>query len=266
MSALSILICIQGVAAFIGLISIFVIVIQKPSFYQKIMLLTIICGFISLAAYMFEISSSSCWEAFLAARFGYLGKSYVMVLFLVFITRYCDIRMPRFVISILLLFSTIVMVAVVTSPLHHLYYTSVEFVKDATIPHLVMGKGVLYFVFIGMTMFSMIFFVAAIITKLMRQKGTERRRMILLCLAGILPVIALALNYAPFMHSFDPTPIGIMLSCILTSLNVLKYGLLDIMQLAGENALDYTGEGLVVVSKNSLGYNRSQAQNNSGYH
>ena len=250
MSTLTVLICIQGVAAFIGLVSIFVIAIQKPSFYQKIMLLTIICGFISLAAYMFEISSGSRGEAFLAARVGYLGKSYVMVLFVVFITRYCDIRLPRIVTNFLLLFSTVVMVAVVTSPLHRLYYTSVEFVKDATIPHLVLGKGVLYYLFIGITMFSVMFYVIVVITKLIRQKGTERSRMILLCLAGALPIIALALNYAPFMYSFDPTPIGIMLSCILISLNVLKYGLLDIMQLAGENAMDYTGEGLVVVSKN----------------
>lgn len=249
MSLLMILILVQALAALVGLISIFVIAFQKPSFYQKILLITIICGFIGLAAYVFEISSNCLEEAFLAARFGYIGKSFVMALFLIFITRYCDIRVPRLLTRGLLVFSVVIMIIIVTSPWHHLYYTSVEFVKDAAIPHLVLGKGVMYYVFIGMNIFSITFFVVVAFRRLIERKGEERNRLALLCLAGAMPALSLVLNLMPFMHNFDPTPIGIMLSCILISLNVLKYGLLDIMQLAGENAMKYTGEGVVVVSK-----------------
>lgn len=241
---------IQSAAAVIGLITIYVIAIQKPSFYQKILLLTIICGFIGLVSYMFEMISITKEEAFLAARFGYIGKSYVMVLFLIFITRYCDLRMPRVVINALLLLCTIMLVVIITSPYHRLYYTSVSFAKDASIPHLELGKGILYYIFIGMTIILMITFLAIAVHKLLKYRGTEKRRMILLCLSGGAPVIGLIINFFPCFEGFDPTPIGIMFACLLISLNVMKFGLLDIMQIAGENAMDYTGEGLIVVTKN----------------
>ena len=241
---------IQSVAAVIGLITIYVIAIQKPSFYQKILLLTIICGFIGLVSYMFEMISITKEEAFLAARFGYIGKCYVMVLFLMFITRYCDLHMPRAVINTLLLLCTIMLVVIITSPYHRLYYTSVSFVKDAPIPHLELGKGILYYIFIGMTIILMITFLAIAVNKLLKYRGTEKRRMILLCLSGGAPVLGLIFNFFPWLDGFDPTPIGIMFACLLISLNVMKFGLLDIMQIAGENAMDYTGEGLIVVTKN----------------
>lgn len=247
---LNVVIGIQSIAAIIGLITIYIIAVQRPSFYQKIILLTIICGFIGLVAYVFEMGASTKEEAFMAVRFGYIGKSYVMVLFLIFIVRYCGIRLPGVVIKALVAISTIMMFIIVSSPYHKLYYTSVEFIKDDTIPHLVLGKGVLYYVFIGMIIILMVTFLCIAVFKLVKYSGAEKSRMILLCMAGGIPVIGLIINYLPLLDGFDPTPLGIMCSCLLISLNIMKFGLLDIMQIAGENAMDQTGEGLIVVTKN----------------
>lgn len=247
---LNVVIGIQSIAAIIGLITIYIIATQKPSFYQKIILLTIICGFIGLIAYIFEMAASTKEEAFLAVRFGYIGKCYVMVFFLIFIIRYCGIRMPKGLIHIIIAISVVMMFVIIFSPYHKLYYTSVEFIEDVPMPHLVLGKGVLYYFFIGMMVVLMITFLSIAVVKLIKHSGTEKSRMILLCLAGAAPVIGLILNYLSVFDGFDPTPLGIMFSCILISLNIMKFGLLDIMQIAGENAMNQTGEGLIVVTKN----------------
>ena len=249
MSVFSLIVVIQCFAAVVGLVTIVILCQQHASFYQKIATITASCSFVSLLAYLFEVLATNLEEALLAARFGYIGKSYAMVLFLIFIARYCDVNLPKWIVNTLLIFSTVMLLVVLTCPYHKLYYTSVEFVTEGVFPHLVLGKGVLYYVFMTVILLVMLVFMAISVTTLFKRKGEERRRLILLNLSGLLPAIGLILNLSPFMKGFDPTPMGILAACCLATYNILKHGLLDTMQLAGENVMDVTDAGLIVVSK-----------------
>ena len=249
MTALNVIIVVQSVAAAIGLLTILLLLQQKPSSLQKISSITAVCSFIGLISYMFEILATSKEEAFLAARFGYIGKSYAMVLFLFFICIYCDIKLSGSLKMALVGFSTVLMLVVITSPLHKLYYTSVDYVDTGLFSHLELGKGPLYYIFMAFQI-SIIFWVLGIVIKTLKKRAeNERLKLILFCLAGIMPAIALVLNILSMFKGFDPTPIGIMFSCVFIGVSVLKYGLQDTMQLAGESVMNYTGEGLIVVNK-----------------
>ena len=148
-----------------------------------------------------------------------------------------------------MIFSTITLALVLTCPWHNLYYTSAEFVTNDIIPHLVLGKGVAYYIFMAVTLIVIISFIAVGYTTLRKRNEQEKPRLLLLCLAGLVPAIGLILNMVPFMQGYDPTPLCIFVSFILVCYNVLKCGLLDTMQLASDNVMDYTGQGLVVVGK-----------------
>ncbi len=243
------IVVLQALGALFGLVTIVVSYMQPASFNQKIITVTATCSFIGLLSYLLEILATNLEEALLAARFGYLGKSYAMVLFLIFIARYCDVTLPKKMIGTLMVFCTIVFILVLTCPYHSLYYTSIDFENGGIFPHLVLGKGVIYYLYMIVTLLVMLIFMGISISTLTKRKGEERSRLILLCLSGLVPAIALVLNLFPMMQGFDPTPLGIMASCCLVTYNVLRYGLLDTMQLAGANALDYTSQGLVVVNK-----------------
>ncbi len=248
MLTFSFIVVLQGLASIFGLVTIVVLCRQQPSFYQKITSITAVCSFIGIISYLLEILATNLEEALLAARYGYIGKSYAMVLFLIFIANYCDFRLPRWVVNSLMAFSTLILFLVLSCPYHKLYYTSVEFVDTGLFPHLVLGKGIFYYAFMIVTLVVMFLFMTISVTTLFKRNGEERRRLMLLSLSGLLPAIGLSLNLFSFMQGFDPTPIGILAACCLVIYNVLRYGLLDIMQLASENVMDDTAAGLIVVS------------------
>ena len=252
MSLLTMVTIIQTIGVVVGLATIVVLNMQESSYYQKILSLTSICSFIGLVAYLFELLSDNAKEALLAAKFGYIGKSYAMVLFLLFITKYCDFHLPDFIKKGLLVFSTVMLIIILSNDYHNLYYTNVSFVSDANIPHLVLSKGIVYYIFMAVILMVMLTYETVAFSSLIKRKGRERRRLMLLCLACIVPAFGLILNFLPVMKGFDPTPAGIMGSCLIITYTVLRYGLLDAMQLAREDVIDLAQEGVIVVGK---GYN-----------
>ena len=249
MTVFSVIVFVQAVAAIIGLFTIVVLCMKPASYYQKMATITAVCSFIGLLSYLLELLSTNLSEALLAARFGYIGKSYAMMLFLVFIAKYCDFKMPRWVVVLLIAFSTVVLFIVMTCPYHDLYYSYVDFTTEGAFPHLILGKGIIYYMFMAVTILVMLAFMAICVVNLSKRQGEDRKRLMLLCLSGLLPAIGLILNLTSFMQGFDPTPLGIMASCCLVAYNVIKYGLLDTIQLASENAMDAASAGLIVISK-----------------
>jgi hypothetical protein len=130
------LIPVHCVAALVGLVTIIVLSKQPASYYQKILSLTGICSFLGILAYLLELCSNTKEEAFLAARFGYVGKSFAMVLFLIFVTDYCGFPLKKKFKTVLLTYSTLLMITVLTSPYHKLYYTSVEYINNGSTKYL----------------------------------------------------------------------------------------------------------------------------------
>ncbi len=242
---------IHGFAALFGLGALVLLALKPASQYQKILTITSICGFIGLTAYLMELMATNLREALLAARFGYIGKSYAMMLFLIFMAKYCDFKMPRWLVHCLLTFSTFILMLVFTCNHHTLYYSSIKFSYEGLFPHLVLGKGVMYFAFMAVTLVTMLAFLTIAVVSLVKQKGQEKRRIALLLLSGLAPAVALALNLTTLLKGFDPTPIGILASCMLVTYNVTRYGLLDTMQLASNSIMDITDKGIVVVSQNN---------------
>lgn len=248
MSAFDVIIFVHVIAVIVGFFTIVILYVQKPSLYQSILVATALCSFVGLLSYLLELLSKNLEEALLAARFGYVGKSYAMVLFLFFIAKYCDVYIPKAAAVGLMIFSTGILTAVLSTPYHKLYYSTIEFVEGKYFWHLVLGKGIVYYIFMAVTLLIMLSFITISFTALIRRKGKDRRRLMLLCLSVVLPAVGLIFNLFPFLEGFDPTPMGIFLATLLVSLNVLRYGLLDTMQLASENVMDNSGGALIVVN------------------
>jgi signal transduction histidine kinase/DNA-binding NarL/FixJ family response regulator len=212
--------------------------------------LTATCSFIGILSYLLEICSNTKEEAFLAARFGYVGKSFAMVLFLIFVTDYCGYPLNKKFISVLLAYSVLLMITVLTSPFHKLYYTTIEFVNDGSARYLKLGKGPFYYVFMFIMLAIMLSFVWLAYKSLNSRAGIDRSRLSLLYMTSIPPTLALIINFLHLIKGFDPTPLGIFLSCLLVTVNVMKYDLLDTKQIAGENALASAKDGVIVVREN----------------
>ena len=241
-------IALHIVMAIAGLLCVLIFFMQRPSYLQKLILVISVCSFVSLVAYLFELLAETKEAAFIAVQFGYMGKCYVMVLYLAFIVQYCEIKVPRWVFNSLFVFSTFIFALVMTSKRHKLYYSSVDFVDRAGHKSLILGKGPFYYIFMLVTLAIMAVFMFISFKTLVRRKGGDKRRLELLCMSCVLPALGIILNFTPWFKTYDVTPLGISLADLLGSFNVLKYGLLDTIQIASENVFDYSDKGIIVTS------------------
>ena len=246
----SILLHIQLLGVIIGFANLVVVSLQKSSENQKILMAASGCAFIGIIGYLFEMQATNLSEIMLAAKFGYIGKSYVMVLLILFECKYCNVKVPDKIIKGLFIFNTFMLLLILTCSQHDFYYKNIRMVNTGFFPHLQFERGIGYYMFMAATLGMMAYSCYISLTQCLKRKGAERKRIFLLMLAGIFPTLVLALYLSGILNEFDPTPIGIMISCCLVTINVLNYGLLDTMQLAKENIIENIKDGVLIVDTN----------------
>lgn len=246
---------------FLGFSSIIIMGLQKPSENQKILMITTICTVITFIGYYFEVTSQSIEAMLIAIKMGYLGKCYSMLLFLMFMINYCNIRIPKWVLLSIFVFNSIILSMILTCEYHTLYYTSISLVKDDILTKPVLGQGPFYKVYMAVMLLTMAWFTYISVVQFINTTGAERMRCLYLGLAGVTPSILLAFYLFGAFQGYDPISIGLLVSCLILTYTVLRYGLYDTTQLAKESIVEYSSEGMVVVDLNyRLLYANSVAQ------
>lgn len=241
---------IQIIGVVIGFLTLVIIALQKASENQKVLLLACTCAFLSILSYTLEINARSLDAMIMALKFGYVGKCYVLLLFLIFMAAYCKVSLPKGIFRFFLIFNTIMLAVIVTCEKHTLYYKNLHISYDGIFPRAVFEKGICYWMFMAGMLFLMIWYLVLSVIELRKRQGLERKQLLLLSMAGIVPSLMLAFYLTGIIDAFDPVPIGIEIACTLLTLNVVKYGLLDTLQLAKEKVIESTKEGLVIVDPN----------------
>ncbi len=242
-----ILFFIQFIGVIIGFANLLIVGVQKSSENQKILFIASACAFVSILSYLFEIRATELREMILAVKFGYVGKCYVLLLIIMFVRNYCNVRMPSFIVKSLFVFNTFMLLIIMTCDYHTFYYTEMKVVNTGFFPHVQFGRGIGYYLFMTVTICLIMYYAFITFSQCLKRKGYERKRLFLLTLAGILPAFMLSLYLSGVLREFDPTPSGIILSCMLLTVSVKNYGLLDTMQLAKENIIENTKDCLLIV-------------------
>lgn len=241
---------LQMIGVVVGFFTLLTIATQKASENQKILLTACSCAFLSILAYTLEINADSLDAMIMAVKFGYVGKCYVMLFFLMFMTGYCRVPLPKGIFRFFTTFNTLLLAIIFTCDKHELYYKNLRVSYQGHFPHIVFEKGICYWLFMTVMICLFFWYIVLSVKESVKRKGIERKRLMLLSFAGMIPVYMLVLYLTGIMNIFDPVPLGIVLSCTLLTLNVGKYGLLDTMQLAKEKVIENTKEGLLVMDPN----------------
>lgn len=153
----------------------------------------------------------------------------------------------------LALFPALTFTALVTNPLHGLFYTSIEtvLVNGFTQLHLVYGPA-----FWLHTIYSYALLVIGTLVLLVasiRTPGLYRRQAWVLLISALIPWI---LNVLYLMHVFplkgvDPTPLGFTISGLALILGVYRFRLLDLTPLARDRIVEVMEDGVVVLDENN---------------
>ncbi len=240
----------QIAGTLVGFLTLLSIARKKASETQKVLLIACCCAFVSILAYTLEINARTLEAMVMAVKFGYVGKCYVLLFFLMFMAYYCNIDIPKPVFSIFLTFNTVMLMLIITCDRHKLYYKGIRLSYEGLFPHVELEKGVCYWMLMAVMLGLMAWYVILCLIEVKKRKGIERKRLLLLSFSGLIPGYMLTIYLTGIMNILDPVPLGIVLSCMLLTLNVNKYGLLDTMELAREKIIENTKDGLVILDTN----------------
>lgn len=168
-----------------------------------------------------------------------------------FMIRWKNIKIPQWVIHLLLVLNMGFYVMIATVDYHHLYYKDYWLAPSKANLNgytLEISPAPMYYVYMAFLLAEIVTSISIIISSYCSQRSMPNKGKIhfLMVAAMLSPMILLSLRLLGILKGDDPTPLGILLSCIFLSIAVVKYGLFDPVKNAKNYIIDNLNEALVV--------------------
>lgn len=232
--------------------SLLVIVSQKEDTnYKSELLLTIACCLVALVAKCIYIVGGQEETLLILGKMEYLGKCFANYCALMFILRWRNVRIPHWFINSLLIVNVAFYLLIATVDYHHLYYKSYWMAPSKVNLSgytLEITAAPMYYVYMAFLVLEILGSMTVVISSYLSKRSMPYRvKLHAILLAAILsPMILLSLRILGVLKGDDPTPLGILLSCVFMSIAVVKYGLFDPVKNAKNYIIDSLKEALIV--------------------
>lgn len=245
------LIAIQYIGIVILIAELIYIFMQNPSRLQSLLSLLTFALLINFVGYLFEMRSTNMEMALNSVKLIYLGKPFIILGMFLFVMEYCRIQLPKPILAALITIHTGITILVFTCENHGLYYSHIAFTKKGVFPHLVLGHGIIYILYLG---FMFIYFIIFILTSTTYYKkvntAIERTQIRFIFAMILVCILSLILFLSGITQGYDATLIGYLVATILLSIAMFKYRLFDTITLAKDEALDHYKDGIIVLNNN----------------
>lgn len=168
-----------------------------------------------------------------------------------FMIRWKNIKIPQWVIHLLLVLNMGVYVMIATVDYHHLYYKDYWLAPSKANLNgytLEISPAPMYYVYMAFLLAEIMTTIGIIISSYCSQRSMPNKGKIhfLMIAAMLSPMLLLSLRILKILKGDDPTPLGILLSCIFMSIAVVKYGLFDPVKNAKNYIIDNLKEAVIV--------------------
>ncbi len=255
-------ICLQYVGIFFLIVELVYTLRQWPSRPQSHLLFLLLATLLNSIGYLFEISAVQPEVAFAGTRLSYVGKAYIPMITLLFVADYCKVKLPRILPGIMLAVHSLILLLVLTCEYHTLYYTEVGYDATGVFPHLVLGHGPVYKLYMAVLLFCTFSVLAIVLYRYRTVKDAEEKRRVLqLFLIVLLPPIGLVLFLLGISHGYDTTALSYVISSALLLISTLRNNFFETLNLAKDHVIENLSDGLVVVgTENELVYTNPPAQ------
>lgn len=168
-----------------------------------------------------------------------------------FMIRWKNIKIPQWVIHLLLVLNMGFYVMIATVDYHHLYYKDYWLAPSKANLNgytLEISPAPMYYVYMAFLLAEIMTTIGIIISSYRSQRSMPNKGKIhfLMIAAMLSPMLLLSLRILKILKGDDPTPLGILLSCIFMSIAVVKYGLFDPVKNAKNYIIDNLKEAVIV--------------------
>ena len=248
---------IQIIAALICFCAVLTVAFQKTSSYSNIILITFICAFIQNGGYILELTSKDLGQAMVATKAQYLGGAFEIGLITFFMFKYCGIEFNGVLKGLMILEAVFVVFGVWTGDYTKIYYKSIDFVSDVTLPHLVLEHGWLYNLFAIITVIELIACIFILTVSILRT-NQEHMKMnyTILIFVVLVPLFGYLFAISGIIEGFDTTPLFAAIAVGIFAIAIARKHVFDVADTAGELILANL-ENAIIILNNDNGYEYS---------
>ncbi len=241
------------ITAIIFILSSLVVMLKGESTYaQKLLNYIMISELVHSIGYLLELASTTVDIALAAVKFQYIGSSVVAIFFMMFIKYYCDLKEKKWFDRTLMICAVIVLCFVWTTPLHNLYYTSVDLVKGEYSYHLVLEYGpVFYFNALTTIVIPWVVVMHTLLSALKIEESARRKRnfyFIIVC--SIIEFIIFILYASGFFNGYDPTSASLSFLLSIMVIFIWNHNDYDFTKTATNNVLNALNDCVITLNQN----------------
>lgn len=256
-----VLIGVQLLAIAFSILSTILLIRLQSSIENRYLFIGAICIDVYAVGYLQEMLFHTEDGVRIALSFEYCGLAFAALAYVLFITRYCNVReIPRWIPRLCFAYCLFVMLVVQAGDLTTLYYSSFKITDDGFFPHAETGKTALYYSF---ATFQAVLILIGAVVILLRRKRTqdvvERRKLTILFAESLMPLFGLAGTVTLNFGGWDPSPL--ILSLLVTSVSLTLRGgqFYDTVSFAMQNLYQNVGSPVIIadISKNYLNCNKA---------
>ena len=173
-----ILLQIQYIGIIVCVLVLAYVYTQKVNRAQVLILLLMHSVVINLVGYTFEMLATDQESAITAVKFIYCGKPYIIFAMFLLVMLYCGIHLPRWLVAILAGCHFGVSVLVFTCSGNQLFYSSIDYIQEGLFPHLVLGHGIVYRIYMVLMFSYLVIMLAVSSWKFVHTKtAVEKKRL-----------------------------------------------------------------------------------------
>ena len=244
----NVLLTLQIIAVIFSLACAAVLLLQKGTEVTKLILVGCLCVFLQNAGYLLEMMSRNLDEVMVAIRLEYIGTSFIATMSMLFVFRYCRVRMFTWVKVMVLSIDIAVLVSVWCYEFLPIYYKNVEFVQTGVFPHVVLSRGFLYLIFM-VTIYSELIagLVVASVFALRTTDPNMKKNYRLLIISNAAPLVFYIAGVCNMIDGYDPAPLGGAVGVLIFCANLIFRRVFDVVETAHENILMDLDNAIVVL-------------------
>lgn len=247
----NVLIVVQALMVMVCAAFIVILLLEKASYLNKLILACSSFALVQNAGYLVEICAQNEREALAGCKVKYLGCAFVLTMLLIFIIQYCRVRFPHPLMALFLVTDTLVLVGVWTYPMLKIYYMDAVFVEEGTfMPYLDVTRGLIYYVYILVQALEMLACLVIAIYTGAHERVTARRKNCHLIAVGVIVGAApYLLQMSGVIPVFDMVPMFTALATIIFIVGTLRYHLFDLAETAEAMVLQELDDPVIVLDQ-----------------
>ena len=219
----------------------------RPSKGQNAITFFMICASIYILGFVLEIFSSTPEAYYIDCIIEYLGEFLAMLTSLFFVSYMCRKSIPSFVIALHAMAAVFLMYSLVTTRETGFFYSYIGVNYDGPFARLELVHSTGFYLAMAYLAFICVEDIGMCLTTLANGTKVDKQRVRFIIYSCVGAWIPYCLTKTGITGGYEVPALGLVCVGVFLYLTFVKFGTLDSVLLASENALDHGHEGIVVI-------------------